>query len=296
MIPCTLQEMANVDRTQRARDLPKLEGCLTRGTQYRWTTFRPFYSALPAGSRVLDVGCGSLLETHFMAKQGMRVTGIDLDADKLKEFQHRHDWTGLHAPDLRAVSLQSVGNAGETFDVVTAFDVIEHLENLEVSLAEIRAVLRPGGLLFITTPNALTLSEAYGWLLLRTGRLFGRRPAPGAPHLQIHTPSGWRRRLEAAGFTVRAWDMAIGPVANSMMVLATAPVQVALAGLQVLGVIGRETRHSMSYRWSGLLSDTWVPRFLKGIDDLIAPIATPLFAWNLIVLEVPAHSPRAADS
>ncbi|MBM4223667.1 MAG: methyltransferase domain-containing protein [Gammaproteobacteria bacterium] len=193
--------MTNFDRTNRQEELPKLQGCFTRGTQYRWSIYETFFATVPQGARVLDVGCGSLVETHFMAKSGMRVTGIDLDSGKLEAFRERYDWTGLHPPDLRPMSLQDLARAGESFDAVTAFDVIEHLEDLEAGLRAIRAVLRPGGLVFITTPNGLSLSEIYGWLMLRTGRLMGHHPPPGVPHLQMHTPWGWRRRFEAAGFT-----------------------------------------------------------------------------------------------
>lgn len=288
--------MTNFDRTSRQEELPKLQGCFTRGTQYRWSIYETFFATLPQGARVLDVGCGSLVETHFMAKSGVKVTGIDLDAGKLAVFRERYDWTGLHPPDLRPMSLQDLASAGESFDAVTAFDVIEHLEDLEAGLRAIRAVLRPGGLVFITTPNGLSLSEIYGWLILRTGRLLGHHPPPGVPHLQMYTPWGWRRRFEAAGFTVQAWDMAIGPVANSMQVLATAPIQVALAGLQVTRVISRDTRHKLTHRLCGLLVGTWVPRLLKSVDDFIAPVAKPLFTWNLIILQALPEGGHSSDA
>lgn len=288
--------MTNFDRTRRGEELPKLQGCFTRGTQYRWRTFEPFFAGLPRGASILDVGCGSLVETHFMAASGMRVTGIDLDAERLEAFRNRHDWTGMHPPDLRSVCLSDLVKAGETFDAITAFDVIEHLEDLEDGLRALRASLRHGGLVFITTPNGLSLSEVSEWLMLRAGRLFGRSPAPGVPHLQTHSLWGWRQRFEAAGFTVRAWDMAIGPIANSAHILATAPIRVGLAGLQVGRVISRETRHALTLQLCELLTGTWVPRVLKGIDDLIAPVAKPLFTWNLIVLQVSADARHAGNS
>ncbi len=126
--------MTDFDRTSVENELPKLEGCFTRGLQYHWNIFQPYVTALPVDSEVLDVGCGSLIETHYLAKRGFRVTGIDLDMRRLEDYLQRYDWSGMHEPKLRAVTLEMMAAEGRRFDAITAFDILEHLPDLKEGL------------------------------------------------------------------------------------------------------------------------------------------------------------------
>lgn len=277
--------MANFDRTANGADLPKLEGCYTRGTQYRWNVFQSHLAGLAPNSEVLDIGCGSLKETHYLATRGFRVTGIDLNADRLKHFMGRYDWSGLHTPDLRTITIQQLADEGKRFDAITAFDVVEHLDDLHNNLRAFARMLKPGGLAFVTTPNGRSLSEVYAWIMLRSMRAVGHQLEPGVPHVQTHTPRGWRREFERAGLEVGEWDMAIGPVANSCAVLGMAPLHLGLMGLQVMRVVGRERRHAITAAASSLASASWIARGLKAVDDRTKRLTRPFFTWNLVVLK-----------
>ena len=101
--------------------------------------------ARAGGLRVLDVGCGAGNMMHHLAEYG-RVTGIEIDPRPLKlALQRGYDaqladaTAGFPFPDAR-------------FDLVAAFDVIEHAQDDERILREAQRVLTPGGHLIITTP------------------------------------------------------------------------------------------------------------------------------------------------
>lgn len=279
--------MSNFDRTINQDDPPKLEGCFTRGFLYRWNIFLPYLATLHDGAEVLDVGCGSLKETHYLASRGFRTTGIDLDAKRLEEFRQRYDWSKVHPPTLRVASFQVLADEGKSFDAITAFDVIEHLDTLDKHLGELLKLLKPGGFLLISTPNGRSLTEIYSWIMTRIIWATGRKLEPGVPHLQTHTPAGWRKRFEHAGYEVLEWDMVIGPLANSFNLLLTVPVQVSLMGLQLLRFISRERRHSLYNGLFARINGTGIPRGLKGLDDRTRFLTKGLFAWNLIVLRAP---------
>jgi SAM-dependent methyltransferase len=111
--------------------------------------------ALPcvAGKRVLEVGCGEGYGTALLASRAADVMGVDYDA-----------LTAAHAaatyPQARFVraNLAALPVPSESVDVVATLQVIEHVWNHPEFVRECLRVLRPGGLLFVTTPNRLTFS------------------------------------------------------------------------------------------------------------------------------------------
>jgi 2-polyprenyl-6-hydroxyphenyl methylase/3-demethylubiquinone-9 3-methyltransferase len=108
-----------------------------------------------------------------------------------------------------------------TFDVVLAYSVLEHVQDLEGSLREIARVLRPRGLLWFNSTSALcprqaeiAVFPAFGWYPGPLKRAVMRwtlrhRPAwighSASPAMHWWTPRSTRRRLEAAGFEAM-WD------------------------------------------------------------------------------------------
>ncbi|HXF28508.1 MAG TPA: bifunctional 2-polyprenyl-6-hydroxyphenol methylase/3-demethylubiquinol 3-O-methyltransferase UbiG [Chlamydiales bacterium] len=107
------------------------------------------------GALVLDIGCGAGLLTNYLALNGCDVSGIDISANSL-EIARQYDAT----KKVRYV----VANAyelpfhDESFDVVCAMDVLEHVEKPEQLIHEAARVLKPGGLFFFHTFNRNFLS------------------------------------------------------------------------------------------------------------------------------------------
>ncbi|MCZ4491646.1 MAG: hypothetical protein JWP53_577 [Conexibacter sp.] len=100
---------------------------------------------LAPGARLLDAGCGSGRTLDELVRYG-RVSGIDLSPQAVAAAQRRGH------QDVRVGRVEQLPFADGTFDVVTCLDVIEHTPDDRASLAELRRVVRPGGLLLATVP------------------------------------------------------------------------------------------------------------------------------------------------
>jgi SAM-dependent methyltransferase len=112
-----------------------------------------FAAPYVTGRSVLEVGCGEGYGTALLAASATRILGVDYDA-----------LTAAHAaaayPQARFVraNLAALPVPSESVDVVATLQVIEHVWNHPEFVRECLRVLRPGGLLVVTTPNRLTFS------------------------------------------------------------------------------------------------------------------------------------------
>jgi SAM-dependent methyltransferase len=136
----------------RTGDMPKLIGSNVRNVEYRWDIYARHVAEIPKDSDVLDFGAGSLRETFDLAERGFRVTAVDMNLSEMEVRQ-----------GLRLVEGQTPAEPCLSYSIFRQlrpcdrFRVIEHLPKPEVELAQIRALLGPGGLMFVTVPNRLTL-------------------------------------------------------------------------------------------------------------------------------------------
>ncbi len=104
----------------------------------------------PSGLEILDVGCGAGNMIHHLSRYG-HVRGIEVDPRPVKIAQSR----GYDV--RRADAAKGIPFEDASFDLVTALDVIEHVEDDAAVLRQARRVLKPGGHLLVTTP-------AFQWL------------------------------------------------------------------------------------------------------------------------------------
>jgi ubiquinone/menaquinone biosynthesis C-methylase UbiE len=111
------------------------------------------------GKRVLDAGCGAGYGAAHLAHSAERVTGIDISSETIDDAGRQYP-----IPNLRfeVASASSMPFADESFDVVTAFEMIEHLEDWNSFLTEAARVLAPGGVALISTPNREYYTESRG--------------------------------------------------------------------------------------------------------------------------------------
>lgn len=114
-----------------------------------------FAQRFAAGRRVLDAGCGSGYGAAALARSAAEVTGIDAAGDAI-QYAREH----FGAANVRFE--QGLCNAlpDGPFDLITAFEVIEHLEDWRGLLEEARRVLAPGGRFLVSTPNKLYYAES----------------------------------------------------------------------------------------------------------------------------------------
>ena len=115
--------------------------------------FRAVFNGF-GGKRVLDVGCGGGILAEALATEGARVTGIDPSERSLTAARDHAQRAGL-AIEYRpgtAENLKAPGLEG-SYDLVFAVDVLEHVDDLDRTLAGVAAVLAPGGGLGFLTHN-----------------------------------------------------------------------------------------------------------------------------------------------
>jgi 2-polyprenyl-3-methyl-5-hydroxy-6-metoxy-1,4-benzoquinol methylase len=104
-----------------------------------------------AGGEVLDAGCGVGYGTAHLAAAAAHVLGCDIDPEPIAYAQERYAAPNV---EFRVGDLRSLELADASFDAVTCFEVIEHLREQEQFVDELARVLRPDGVLVISTPNA----------------------------------------------------------------------------------------------------------------------------------------------
>ena len=104
-------------------------------------------TSYPAGSTVLEAGCGVGAQTVTLAARspGARVTSIDVSADSVSEARRRVAEAGLTNVELRQADIFALPFPARSFDHVFVCFVLEHLARPVEALAILRGLLRPGG-------------------------------------------------------------------------------------------------------------------------------------------------------
>ena len=138
-------------------------------------------------ARLLDVGCGSGTYMKLMRDLGWQVRGVELDEGAVRTARKAN-------LDVRQGTMDDLDpDVDGLFDVVTVGHVIEHTHDPIAALTAARSVLKPGGTLWIGTPNLGSLGA----------RLFRARWRALEPprHLVVFTGSSLTAALQRAGFT-----------------------------------------------------------------------------------------------
>lgn len=109
--------------------------------------------ALPycAGKDVLDAGCGVGYGSAHLGQAARRVVGVDSSEEAIAYARGRYA-----APNIEFAvgDLLELDQPDAAFDVVCAFETIEHLTHHEQFLGHVARVLRPGGVFLVSTPHA----------------------------------------------------------------------------------------------------------------------------------------------
>jgi len=135
----------------------------------------------PSGS-LLDIGCAyGLFLAH--ARKYYHTTGCDISAHAIAEARRRLPDEDIFQADIETLSID------KTFDVITCFDILEHVEKLDKAFEKTRMLLKDGGILVLTVPVYDTF---VGWIVGVLDR--------DETHIWKQSRNFWLEKLHTHGF------------------------------------------------------------------------------------------------
>lgn len=153
--------------------------------------------SLPAGARVLEVGCAAGELLTALRDRGLQVAGLEPSPHAAEKARREY---GL---DVSQGTVFAVPFPGEMFDAVILRHVIEHFSSPRAALDKIRTWLKPGGFLYISTPNFDSLNR----------RLFKEfwYDLDAPRHQVVFSVSTLQRQLNDCGFQINSVRFEIAP-------------------------------------------------------------------------------------
>jgi 2-polyprenyl-6-hydroxyphenyl methylase/3-demethylubiquinone-9 3-methyltransferase len=139
--------------------------------------------------RVLDVGCGAGLLSESLAAAGCDVLGVDAGAEVIAAARAHAAGQGLRL-SYQVGSVEDLADTGHKYDVVTALEIIEHVESPADFVRNLAYLLNPGGLLFFSTLNRTPAS----YVVAKLGAEYLLRLLPVGTH-------EWRKFVTPAELT-----------------------------------------------------------------------------------------------
>ncbi len=151
-----------------------------------------------SGLSVLDIGCGGGLVAEPLARLGASVTGIDPGPENIEAAKAHAQGMGLGI-DYRIATAEEIAASGVTFDAVLLLEVVEHVPDVPAFLARISPMLKPGGIMLLSTLNRTY--KAYAFMIIAAELILRWVPAGTHQWQRFVTPEELRAALGAAGLT-----------------------------------------------------------------------------------------------
>jgi 2-polyprenyl-6-hydroxyphenyl methylase/3-demethylubiquinone-9 3-methyltransferase len=171
------------------------------------------------GLSLLDIGCGGGLISEPMARLGAHVTGIDASQKNISVASLHASKMGLSV-DYRATTAEQLRSDGASFDIVLALEIVEHVADVAYFLENVAALVRPGGMLVMSTLNR-TLKSL---VMAKFGAEYILRWLPVGTHdwNKFLRPSELVQPLEAQGLKlIDLSGMVFSPLKNSWRIEAS---------------------------------------------------------------------------
>ena len=161
-----------------------------------------------AGLNALDLGCGGGLVSGPLARMGATLTAIDASAEAIGAASAYADQAGL-AIDFQCTTAETLAAQGAQFDLVAALEIIEHVADVPAFLAAASALVRPGGLIVLSTINRTPKARALA--IVGAERILKWAPEGAHDYDKLVTPDEIR-----SGALEIAWDEPVGITYNPL--------------------------------------------------------------------------------
>ena len=176
---------------------------IAKGTHHWWDiAHRKMYDHFGSiflsgnGGRLLDVGCG----LGFFVKRCQQWPKWKAHGCEISEQAVKFGSEELGLPNLKSGLVEEAGYEKGSFDIITLWDVIEHLKEPDGLLSHLAALLKDDGLLFIHTPNApMQLMKARLKVALK-GMQDGAHYLEAKDHLHLYQMATMEKLLQRTGF------------------------------------------------------------------------------------------------
>jgi len=149
------------------------------------------------GLRLLDIGCGGGLISEPMRRLGADVVAVDASEKNIKTASVHAKAGGLEI-DFRNNTAEALADAGEQFDVIINMEVIEHVADVDAYLAACRRLLKPSGIMLLSTINRTR--KAYLFAIIGAERVMRWLPVGAHDWNKFLTPKELASYSEKAGF------------------------------------------------------------------------------------------------
>jgi len=118
-----------------------------------------FSSQFVRNKIVLDVGCGSGYGSYILARQGgaNKIFAVDISQDAIEYAKSRYKHRNIDFKVDDAEELKTISN--KIVDILVAFELIEHLNDQDKFLGQVKRVLKKSGLFIVSTPNKYTYPD-----------------------------------------------------------------------------------------------------------------------------------------
>jgi 2-polyprenyl-3-methyl-5-hydroxy-6-metoxy-1,4-benzoquinol methylase len=151
-----------------------------------------------AAGRALDVGCGRGQLGEALRESGWEVWGIESSADACASAEKRLDH--VVRADLHDRETVQRALAGAEFDALVLSDVLEHVYDPRTVLERYLEILKPGGRVFVSVPNAVVWTNRLSWLFGRVR--YEDTGVMDRTHIRFFTFATAKELLLAAGCAV----------------------------------------------------------------------------------------------
>jgi 2-polyprenyl-6-hydroxyphenyl methylase / 3-demethylubiquinone-9 3-methyltransferase len=148
---------------------------------------------------LVDIGCGGGLISEPMAQAGATVTGVDASEKNIAVASLHAKQSGVDVRYL-ASSAEALAATGEQFDVVLALEIIEHVADLDVFYDALAALVKPGGMLILSTMNRT--SKSYAMAIVGAEYILRWLPRGTHSWSKFIKPSEMARALTARGLHI----------------------------------------------------------------------------------------------